>query len=75
MKRVSPISGKNIFQLDLQTIAHQLDKNPWVRHVSVERILPNQMRIHIEERKPYARIQLGKIFLMIQIDLEAFVLQ
>ncbi|MFQ5672078.1 MAG: cell division protein FtsQ/DivIB [Nitrospinales bacterium] len=59
-----PIKGKNIFTLDLAAIGDQLNRHPWIRSVSVERRLPDNIHISVEERTPYARIQFDDIYLM-----------
>ncbi len=59
-----PISGQNIFKLDLPSITDSLSKNPWVRNVIVVRKFPQTIHIAIQERQPYALIKLDKIYLM-----------
>ena len=59
-----PLMGQNIFQLDLQSITEQFKANPWIENVSASRRLPSAIRIQVQERVPYARIQLDKTYLM-----------
>lgn len=59
-----PLLGQNIFQLDLQSITEQFKANPWIENVSAVRRLPRGIRIKVQERVPYARIQLDKTYLM-----------
>lgn len=59
-----PIEGKNIFTLDLAAIGDTLSRHPWIRSVSVERRLPDNIHIYVEERTPYARIRFNDIYLM-----------
>lgn len=59
-----PLMGQNIFQLDLQSITEQFKTNPWIENVSAARRLPSGIRIQVQERTPYARIQLDKTYLM-----------
>ena len=59
-----PLMGQNIFQLDLQSVTEQFKANPWIENVSAARRLPSGIRVQVQERKPYARIQLDKIYLM-----------
>lgn len=64
LNRIEPVHGKNIFTLDSAAISQQLNEHPWIRSVSIERQLPDGIRLHIEERTPYTRIQLDKVYLM-----------
>ena len=59
-----PLLGQNIFQLDLQSITEQFKANPWIENVSAVRRLPQGIRIEVQERTPFARIQLDKTYLM-----------
>lgn len=59
-----PLMGQNIFQLDLQTVTEHFKANPWIENVSAVRRLPRGIRIEVQERTPYARIQLDKTYLM-----------
>jgi cell division protein FtsQ len=59
-----PLLGQNIFQLDLQSITKQFKANPWIENVSAVRRLPRGIRIEVQERTPFARIQLDKTYLM-----------
>ena len=59
-----PLLGQNIFQLDLQSITERFKANPWIENVSAVRRLPRGIRIEVQERTPFARIQLDKTYLM-----------
>ena len=59
-----PLLGQNIFQLDLESITEQFKANPWVENVSAVRHFPREISIQIQERTPFARIQLDKTYLM-----------
>ena len=59
-----PLLGQNIFQLDLQSITERFKANPWIENVSAVRRLPRGIRIEVQERIPFARIQLDKTYLM-----------
>ena len=58
------IEGQNIFTVDMQAITEELRESPWVAGVSVMRKLPQTLQIHLQERTPYARIQLNRTYLM-----------
>jgi len=51
--------GKNIFFVHLDERRRQLEQIPWVEHASVMRVLPDQIRINIVERRPVAFTQIG----------------
>jgi len=59
-----PLMGQNIFQLDLQSITERFKANPWIENVTAARRLPQGIRIQVQERTPFARIQLDKTYLM-----------
>ncbi len=63
-KMAQPLLGQNIFQLDLQSITERFKDNPWIENVSAARQLPGGIRIKVQERTPFARIQLDKTYLM-----------
>jgi cell division septal protein FtsQ len=43
--------GRNIFRLDLDALATEVEKVRWVRHVTVKRVLPDRLFCAIEERE------------------------
>ncbi len=49
-------TGENIFRVDLAAIRRNLEFVPQIKQVTVERVLPNTIRISVEEREPIARI-------------------
>lgn len=59
-----PLLGQNIFELDLQSVTEHFKANPWIENVSAARRLPRGIRIEVQERTPFARIQLDKTYLM-----------
>jgi len=59
-----PLLGRNLFQLDLKSITDQFKTNSWIRNVSTVRRPPRGLQIQLEERVPFARIQLDKTYLM-----------
>ena len=44
----------NIFNIDLSSIYNKIKQNTWVKKVSIERILPNIIKIKILENQPIA---------------------
>jgi cell division protein FtsQ len=51
--------GRNIFFVPLEQRKHQLEEIPWVESADVMRLLPNKLRVTIQERTPVAFVQLG----------------
>jgi len=51
--------GKNIFFVNLDDRKHKLEEIPWVESANVMRLLPNRLRVTIQERTPVAFVQLG----------------
>ena len=51
--------GRNIFFVPLDQRKHQLEEIPWVESANVMRLLPNRLRVTIQERTPVAFVQLG----------------
>lgn len=51
--------GRNIFFVPLAQRRTQLEQIPWVEHATVMRILPNQLRVVVQERTPIAFVRVG----------------
>lgn len=51
--------GRNIFFVPLKERRKQLEQIPWIEHASVMRVLPDQIRITVVERKPIAFVRQG----------------
>lgn len=51
--------GDPILRLDLDELKTRLETLGWVREASVSRHLPGRLHIRIEERRPFARWQIG----------------
>ena len=51
--------GRNIFFVPLAERRKQLEQIPWIEHATVMRLLPDQIRISITERKPVAFVRQG----------------
>ena len=56
--------GRNIFFVPLAERRKQLEQIPWIEHATVMRLLPDQIRISVIERKPVAFVRQGS-----QVDL------
>jgi cell division protein FtsQ len=51
--------GRNIFFVPLAERRKQLEQIPWIEHATVMRVLPDQIRISVVERKPIAFLRQG----------------
>jgi cell division protein FtsQ len=49
--------GRNLFFVPLTKRRMELEKIPWVQKATVMRLMPNQLRVAIVERKPIAFVQ------------------
>jgi len=46
--------GENLFRIDIGSLDRQFASLPWVEQVSIEKQLPNTLRVHLKERQPVA---------------------
>jgi cell division protein FtsQ len=51
--------GRNVFFVPLELRRKQLEAIPWIEHATVMRVLPDQIRVNVVERKPVAFTRLG----------------
>ena len=61
---IGPIIGKNIFQLELDKISQRLVEHAWGQSASARRIFPQGIYVEIKERTPFAKVQLGQVYVM-----------
>ena len=52
--------GRNIFFVPLDERRKQLEQIPWIEHATVMRLLPDQIRVSVVERKPVAFTRQGQ---------------
>jgi cell division protein FtsQ len=50
---------RNIFRIPLDQRRAQLESLPWIEHATVMRLLPNHVRVAIQERTPVAFVRQG----------------
>jgi hypothetical protein len=48
--------GENLLAVDLMRVQRDLQLMPWIEHASVERVLPNILKIRVLEREPIAQV-------------------
>lgn len=54
-KRLEPIVATGFLSLDIGRLRQNLEQAPWVSHVEVERVWPDQVRIRLFTKHPIAR--------------------
>ena len=60
--------GRNIFFVPLNERRKQLEQIPWIEHATVMRLLPNQIRVSVVERKPVAFTRHGQQIGLVDAD-------
>lgn len=63
--------GQNLISLSTKEVAERLRKEPWLRHIHVEKRLPATVRIVVQEFEPAALAALDSLY-MITADGEVF---
>lgn len=58
-RTLSPLLGENLLSLPLPLVEELLSANPWVAGVTVEKRLPNELRVSLVERRPAALLRDG----------------
>jgi cell division protein FtsQ len=68
--------GDNILRLPLGRVRDDILSLPWIRGVSVKRLLPNKVKIQVEEREKVAAIEVsvGMNSHLMAIDVEGYIL-
>lgn len=51
---LAPLHGENLLLLSLAELAARLSRHPWVESVEIEKVLPDQLHVEIQERRPVA---------------------
>ena len=52
----------NLFALRLEEVARGLEKHPWIDSFVIRKVLPNKVKVQIEERRPMAILQLEELY-------------
>ena len=60
--------GRNVFFVPLAQRVATLEAEPWVRHATVMRLLPNVLRVAIVERVPVAFARVGRGIQLVDSD-------
>ena len=74
-------TGQNLMSLDLPTVKRDLELEPLIQSVSVERVLPHTLRIRVTEREPIAQVNVPRVrpgggldVVVMQLDAEGYVM-
>lgn len=54
---LAPLLGANLLSLPLPLVEELLSSNPWVEGVTVAKRLPNELRVSLVERRPWALLR------------------
>ena len=52
-------ANRSVVRIPLQTRRSQIEQLPWVESASVQRVLPNRVRVELTERTPIAFLRVG----------------
>ena len=61
-------NGSSLLTFDAAAARARLQRNPWVRDVSVQKFYPGTLKVSLQERVPYALWQRGKVVSIIDRD-------
>ncbi len=73
-------NGQNLLALELNDVKQALERMPYVKAVSLERVLPGTLKIRVSEREPIAQVNVprpngdGLEFSVFHIDAEGYVI-
>jgi len=59
LKRFAADQGRSVLRVPLGERRRSLEEIPWIEQATVERILPNRIRVQVFERAPVAFLRLG----------------
>jgi cell division protein FtsQ len=60
-----PDRNRSVLRVPLDTRRGEIEKIPWVESASVQRILPNHLRVELTERTPIAFLRNGNVLALI----------
>ncbi len=66
--------GQNLFAVDLHGIKKNLETHSMIRQVSLERVLPDTLRMQVSEREPVALVRIGHVDEVLGIAYREFAL-
>ena len=46
--------GMNLLKVNPKAVIQRLESSPWVEKAQLRRVLPDELRIHVQERRPWA---------------------
>ncbi|MFD1259496.1 cell division protein FtsQ/DivIB [Entomomonas asaccharolytica] len=54
-RRIEPLVTTGFLNVDLEGLRNKLENTPWISHVEIERVWPNELKIELNGRQPIAR--------------------
>ncbi len=54
-KSIEPLVSTGFLNVDLEGLRNKLENTPWISHVEIERVWPNELKIELNGRQPIAR--------------------
>jgi cell division protein FtsQ len=54
-KHLQDYLGDGFFSVDIKSIQHQISQQPWIKKVSVRRVWPDLIAVHLLEKEAFAR--------------------
>jgi cell division protein FtsQ len=64
IKLIGLKAGENLLKLDLDQLTRRLQASPWVERVSLRRVLPDELRVHLVDRVPKALLVSGEVYFL-----------
>ncbi len=58
-RALAPLAGENLLRLSLPTVESAVATNPWVARLTIDKRLPDRLRLVVEERRPAALLREG----------------
>ncbi len=71
-RRVAPFAGENLLRLSLAEVRSRVTTHPWVASVTLEKRLPNRLRLTLDERRPAGLLRSGDE--LVYLDLQGRVI-
>ena len=53
--RLEKYLGAGFFSLNIQSMQQQINQQPWIKSVSIQRVWPGELNVHIVEKSAFAR--------------------
>lgn len=57
ISKLEQIKGINTFKISISNLEKSIEEIPYIQKANIERVLPNELKVTYEERKPYAIVK------------------